>query len=193
MDFKELLSTQGLSDEQVTKILDAMKENKLYTSNQENLDIRYEKLKTKHDDLAAQIANANTTIEELKKSNVDNTELQTSLDKYKQDYEQLKLDSEAKVKDITLNSHIKSYMKDYKVKEKYDDLLMSKIDKSALQFNDKGEVTGLKEIFDNLKTEYTDLFASEPPHLGGTPPFNHGSSTAEASAIQEQIHKLING
>ena len=45
MDFKEFL--KGIvSEEQVTSILDGMKENKFYISGNENVDERYNKLKT---------------------------------------------------------------------------------------------------------------------------------------------------
>lgn len=45
MTLQELLKAQNLTDEQVKGILDAMKENKIYTASEENLDVRYGKLK----------------------------------------------------------------------------------------------------------------------------------------------------
>ena len=45
MDLKEILASQSLSEEQITAIETAMKENKIYTSAEENIDIRYNKLK----------------------------------------------------------------------------------------------------------------------------------------------------
>ena len=49
MTLQELLKAQNLTDEQVKGILDAMKQNKIYTASEENLDVRYGKLKTDHD------------------------------------------------------------------------------------------------------------------------------------------------
>lgn len=46
MTLQELLKAQNLTDEQVKGILDAMKQNKIYTASEENLDVRYGKLKT---------------------------------------------------------------------------------------------------------------------------------------------------
>lgn len=43
MTLEELLKAQGLSDEQIKAITASMKENKIYTASEENLDIRYRK------------------------------------------------------------------------------------------------------------------------------------------------------
>ena len=40
MTLEELLKGQNLTDEQVTAIIDGMKENKIFTASEENLDIR---------------------------------------------------------------------------------------------------------------------------------------------------------
>lgn len=47
MDFKELLKAQGVSDDQIKAITKSMKENKIYTTSEENIDTRYAKLKEK--------------------------------------------------------------------------------------------------------------------------------------------------
>lgn len=51
--FKELLKELGIDEEVTTKIIDGMKEGKLYLSEseEENLDIRYRELKKKYDAL----------------------------------------------------------------------------------------------------------------------------------------------
>ena len=41
---KDLLVSQGLNEEQVTNILKAMNEAKIYTTSLENVDVRYNKL-----------------------------------------------------------------------------------------------------------------------------------------------------
>lgn len=191
MDLKEVLANQGLEGEQVEAILASMKENKIFTTSHENLDIRYEKLKQKHDDLNTQVSKANATIEELQKSNTDNQTLQEALEKYKQDYEVLQKDSEAKIRNMTIDTHIKALMKEHKAKEKYDELLMSKIDRNALQLDDSGSVVGLDDVFTRLKTDYADLFIVEPPKLGGIPPQDTGTSANNTSTLAEQIRDSI--
>ena len=48
MNLIEILKSQGLSDEQINTIKGEMKQNKIYTAGEENLDIRYGKLKNDH-------------------------------------------------------------------------------------------------------------------------------------------------
>ena len=72
MTLHELLKTEGLTDEQIEKVLTEMKQNKIFTAGEENLDIRYGKLKTDNDSLRKQYSEAQALIEELKKSGEDN-------------------------------------------------------------------------------------------------------------------------
>lgn len=189
MELKELLTSQGIEADKVDSILAAMKENKIFIAGQENLDIRYDKLKQKHDDLTIQIATANATIEELKKNNTDNISLQESLDKYKTDYENLQKESDTKIRNYTLDTQIKAMMKENKVKDKYDELLMSKINRDSLEIDDKGTVKGLKVLFNGLKNDYADLFVVD--NLSGNPPTNNGSSANNTSVLAEQIRASL--
>lgn len=68
MTISEILKAKGLDDNAVNGILDEMKTNKLFISGEENLDIRYGKLKTQHEGTAKQLEEAQTLIEQLKKS-----------------------------------------------------------------------------------------------------------------------------
>ena len=67
MTLEELLKAQGLSDEQIKAITASMKENKIYTASEENLDIRYGKLDATDEEVreAARIANADSFIRRL--------------------------------------------------------------------------------------------------------------------------------
>lgn len=111
MDLKEFLKSQGLSDEQINKILSGMKENKIYTTSlifclrfmsilymkenkiytttEENMDIRYPKLKEQKEQLEADLKEANKILKDLKKNNADIEELQTKISEH-----------EAKMKDL---------------------------------------------------------------------------------------------
>lgn len=49
MNINEILKARGVADAEIEKILADMKTNKIFTSSEENLDVRYGKLKTDHD------------------------------------------------------------------------------------------------------------------------------------------------
>ena len=85
MDFKELLKAQGLSDDQIKAITKSMKENKIYTTSEENIDTRYAKLKEKKEDLETQLTSANDTIKNLKALEIDNTKLKDEIAKFETD------------------------------------------------------------------------------------------------------------
>ena len=81
MSLEEILKSQGLTDEQIQKVVGEMKQNKIFTAGEENLDIRYSKLKEKYNALANKPTRdddtSNTTV-----VNKDLAELQKKVKEY---------------------------------------------------------------------------------------------------------------
>lgn len=184
MTIQEILKAQGLNDEQINKITTSMKENKIYTTSLENADERYSKLKQQKEDLEGQLNGANTIINELKKSNKDIEGLQATIKKYETDMEQLRNDSEDKIRNITIDSAINNLLKDNKAK--HADLLLSKFDREKLSIKEDGSIDGLESQFTSIKESYKDLFEVEqqtPPgsgfNPGEEPPKDNGDSTKQ--------------
>lgn len=92
MTFKEYLISTGLTEEQATKVEQGMPEQSLYIANEENLDTRYSKLKEQKEQLESDLTTANKLVDDLKKSNKDTEDLQTKIDDYKTEMDQLKAD-----------------------------------------------------------------------------------------------------
>ena len=90
MTFKEYLISTGLTEEQATKVEQGMPEQNLYIANEENLDTRYAKLKEQKEQLESDLTTANKLVDDLKKSNKDTEDLQTKIDEYKTQMDQLK-------------------------------------------------------------------------------------------------------
>ncbi|ENJ9653543.1 phage scaffolding protein [Clostridium botulinum] len=107
MEFKEFLKSQGLSDEQINKILSDMKENKIYTTTEENMDIRYNKLKEQKEQLEDDLKEANKTLDKVKKDNKDIESLQTEIDGYKTKMIELEAGREKEQKEFTVKSKLK--------------------------------------------------------------------------------------
>ncbi|MDD6040002.1 MAG: phage scaffolding protein [Clostridia bacterium] len=84
MNITDILKANGIEDEVVQAILAAMKENRIYTASEENLDIRYGKLKQDHDGVSKQLTEANATIDALKKSTKGQEEAQQKIAEYEQ-------------------------------------------------------------------------------------------------------------
>lgn len=167
MNLEELLKAQRLDDNQVKSILEAMKKEKIYTTNLENIEERYNKLKGQKEDLEGQLNTANSTIKDLKKNNADNEELQKTIKQHEDTIKTQKAEYESKVRNLTLDSAINSALT--KAKAKHSDLLASKFDRDKLVINEDGTVTGLDEQLKGFKETYKDMFEIT---LGGGTPLN---------------------
>lgn len=163
---EELLKSLGLEQDTIKSILKGMKDNKIFTSKEENIDERYNKLKSQKTDLEEQLKTSNDTIDTLKKANKDNEELQKEVEDYKVKMETLKADSDKRVRDLTLNNAIDTLLT--KNKAKHSDLLSNKFDRDKIVINEDGTLSGLDEQFKSIKENYKDLFEEkitgvEPP------------------------------
>ena len=171
MKFTELLKTQGLTDEQILAITGAMTKEKIYTTTEQNIEERYHKLKGQKEDLEQQLNTATATINDLKKANKDNEALQTKVKEYETELQTLKTESEAKIRNITLDNAISKLLGDNKAK--YADLLAGKFDRDKLEIKEDGSIIGLEDQFKTIKESYKDMF--EQSITGRTP--NNSSNT----------------
>lgn len=184
MTLTELLKAQGLTDEQITAITGAMKENKIYTTNEENIDIRYEKLKTERDDLKGKLDTADKTISDLKAANKDNETLQATIKTHEDTIATMKTEYETKIRDMSVQSAIKSKLTD----TKYPELLETKFDKSKITVAEDGTVLGIDEQLATIKEQYKDLFV---PKLTGKEPNNNGGNPP-AKGRRAELETIIN-
>lgn len=152
MDFKELLEKQGLTEEQITAIVNAMAENKIYTTKEEKIDERYNKLKIKKEALETELKEANAAITDLKKNNKDNEALQTKVKEYESTIETLKNEGKKKNFEMALELELtKADVKNTKA-------VKALIDQEKLIQNEDGTITGLNEQLAELKKSDSYLF-----------------------------------
>lgn len=157
MDLKEILASQSLSEEQITAIETAMKENKIYTSAEENIDIRYNKLKEEKQAQDNEFQKAQELIKQLQDSAKGNEEIQNKIKEYEAQIEQLKTDA-AKAK---LDYAIKAGLLERNVNPDSIDYLLFKInqDNKELKLDENDKLQGID--FDELKTKYVSHFKAE--------------------------------
>jgi len=170
----EFLKELGLTEEQIKSIM---------AENGKDVEAEKEKIKattTELEGTKTQLKEANSTITELKKNNVDNEGLQTKVKEYEDTIKTQKADYEAKVRNLTLDSAIEKTLTG--AKAKHTDLLSTKIDREKLVVSEDGKVTGLDEQLKGLKETYKDLFEEK---ISGATPANpesgsKGNNTYEA-------------
>ena len=153
MKLQEILKAQGLTDEQITAIATAMKENKVFTAGEENLDIRYGKLKTDFDSLTAQHGEATKLIEEMKKANKGNEELQGKITGYEQQIQNL----QKELADAKVESAIKVGLLEAKATD-IDYMTFKLKEKGEIELDENDKIKGWDDKIAGLKTQFPNQF-----------------------------------
>lgn len=186
MTLQEILAAQNLNEEQIAAIEAAMKENKIFTSGEENIDIRYSKLKGEHDTKIKELEGAQELIKQLQDSAKDNEDVQSKIKDYEAQIQQLQADA-AKAK---LDYAIKVNLLERNVNSDSIDFLLFKInqDNKDIKLNEENKLEGID--FDELKTKYASHFKAEDSNAGkklepnslpqGGEPSNEPKSLADA-------------
>lgn len=158
MTLQEILKAQGLTDEQVEKVVGEMKQNKIFTASEENLDTRYGKLKTDHEGVTKQLTEAQTLIEQLKKGTGDNQALQTKITEYETKVATLTAENEK----LKVDGALKVALLDAGAKASDLDYLMFKAGTGdrELKIGDDGKLKGQDDLIAGLKTQFPGNFAT---------------------------------
>lgn len=184
MTLEELLKANGVADETVTAILNGMKENKIYTTGEENLDIRYNKLKGDYDNLNTQHGEATALIEQLKKGTKDSEEMQGKITAY----ETQVADLQAQLKQAQLESEIKVALLGAKATD-VDYMIYKLKEKGELELGEDGKIKGIDDKIAGLKVAYPNQFEGgkpirvEPNRLPGT----DGGAETEPHSLAEAL------
>lgn len=153
MTIQEILKEVGLSDDQINSVTESMKKNKVYTSSEENLDIRYGKLKADHDSISKQYGEAQTLIEELKKSSKGNESLQSKVAEYESKVAELS----EQLKQEKLASAIKVGLLSEKATD-IDYLTFKLKEAGELEMDEKEQIKGWNDKIDELKKKFPNQF-----------------------------------
>lgn len=155
MTIKELLINAGIAEEQADKIVASMTENKIYTASEENLDVRYGRLKNDHDSKLAELGEANKLIADLQKATKGNEDTQGKIDAYKGQVEQLQED----LQKTKLESALKVGLLAEKAQD-IDYLTFKLKEKGELQLDENDKIKGWDDLLSGLKTQFPTQFES---------------------------------
>ena len=156
MTLQEILKAQGLTDEQVEKVINGMKQNKIFTATEENLDTRYGKLKTDHETTTQQLTEAQKLIEQMKKDAGDNSALQTKITDYEGKMAELTAENEK----LKVEGALKVALLDAGAKASDLDYLMFKAGSGSreLAVGEDGKLKGQDDLISGLKTQFPGNF-----------------------------------
>ena len=156
MNFLEILQANGITDELAVKITSEMKSNKIFLANEENLDVRYNKLKLESEADKSELLKSQALISELQNGNKDNEELQRKLKEYEDERATLKETIEKqKVESALDRALIEAHVQDvdyvkFKLKEKG----------TELKLDENGKLANIKTTLDELKIQLPNQFKS---------------------------------
>lgn len=157
MTITEILKAKGIGEDVIKAIQDEMKANKIFTASEENLDIRFGKLKTDHESVVKERDEGKALIAELQKSNKGNESLQKQVAEYETkmaqiqaELEQTKLDAAIKVELLASKAVDVDYLT-FKLKGKGDELAL----------DENGKIKGWEDKLAALKTQFPTQFESD--------------------------------
>ena len=151
--FRELLKKMGVTDETIEKVVTEMGTQKMYLTSEENMDVRYPKLKGDYDALTKQYQEANGLIETLKKNGTDNADLQKKIG----DYENKVKDLTAQLEKANLDNAIKVALLEAKATD-VDYLTFKLREKGELKVDENGHLKDADKLIGDLKTAYPNQF-----------------------------------
>lgn len=153
MTLQELMQSKGVSDDVIKEILAGMKENKIFTAGEENLDIRYGKLKTDYENLTQQHGESTKLIEQLKAGTKDSEKLQGQITAYETQVSQL----QEQLKQTQLESEIKVALIGAKATD-IDYMTFKLKEKGELELDENGHIKGIDDKIAGLKTQFPTQF-----------------------------------
>lgn len=156
MNLEELLKKYLDDDKKIAELLEEMKNNKIFTASEENLDTRYSKLKGDFDAKSKEHDEATKLIEELKKSSAGNEE---NLNKIKT-YEGQVAELQKELEQTKVESALKVALANAKVTD-VDYVAFKVKEKGELKLDDKGNIKGIDDTLKDIKTAYPNFFETE--------------------------------
>ena len=184
MTISEILKAQGLDEQAVQNVLDAMKANKIFTASEENLDIRYGKLKSQHEGTAQQLSEAQKLIEQMQLDSKGQEGLQGKVTEYEARIAQMQKELEQTKLDAALRFALQSskaldpdYMI-YKLKEK-----------GELALDDEGKIKDWNDKLAGLKMQFPAQFEAEGKRtiIENKLPEPQGNNEPEPASLEDAL------
>ena len=159
MTLKEILKSKGLADDVIDSIMSDMKTNKIFTASEENLDIRFGKLKADHDALTQKDADSQKLISELQSATKGQENVQKQIEEYQA---QIAMQDEA-LKQAKIESAMKISLLSAGAKASDIEYLLFKLNHDSdwkPELDDNGQIKGFDDKVKGLKTQCPVQFES---------------------------------
>lgn len=188
MTLQEILKAKGMSDEDIETITGEMKQNKIFTTSHENMDVRYPKLKSDHENLVAQHGESTKLIEQLKAGVNSNEILQGKITSYEDTIATLTEQLNAQKVDSAMDRKLIA------AGAKFEDLDYLKFQwkkKGEITLDDNDEIKGGEDAIAGLKTQHPVQFTSAEKDRELQPHQLHDrNDSGNAAVTKEEFNKM---
>ena len=186
MNLIEILKAKGISDDIIKAVQDDMKTNRIFTASEENLDIRYKKLKDEHDTVVKERDEGKTLIDTLQKSNKGNEDLQKQVTDYQSKMEQL----QAELAQTKIDSAINVGLLAAGVKPDDVDYVTFKLKaKGEIELDEQGNIKGWDDKVAGLKTQFPANFNSSAQKKYEEHKLENGDGSGDAITRESLLKK----
>ena len=173
---KDLLVSQGLNEEQVTNILKAMNEAKIYTTSLENVDVRYNKLQEQKKQLEEASKGYEKQLKDLQKNNADVDALNKLVEQLQLSNKELEENHSKEMHNLQFNFALEGALTN--AKSKNNKALKALLNMDNIKYQE-GKLEGLQEQIEALQKDASYLFDlnTAPANTGGLGNFGRSSSS----------------
>ena len=183
----EILKNCGVEEEKANEIVKAMNEAKIYTTNLENVDVRYNKLQEQKKQLEEASKIYQKQLEELTKNNADVEALNKLVEQLQLSNKELEENHSKEMHNLQFNFALEGALTN--AKSKNNKALKALLNMDNIKYQE-GKLEGLQEQIEALQKDASYLFDLEtaPASTGGLGSFGRGNNNP--TITKEQFRNM---
>lgn len=182
----EVLKKCGVEEDKANEIVKAMGEAKIYTTNLENVDVRYNKLQEQKKQLEEASKTYENQLKDLQKNNADVEALNKLVEQLQLSNKELETNHKQEMDRLQFNFALDGALTN--AKSKNNKALKALLDMNSIKYQE-GKFEGLQEQIEALQKDASYLFDLEtaPQNTGGLGNFGRGNSS---TITKEQFRSM---
>ena len=183
----EILKNCGVEEEKANEIVKAMNEAKVYTTNLENVDVRYNKLQEQKKQLEEASKTYQKQLEDLTKNNADVEALNKLVEQLQLSNKELEENHSKEMHNLQFNFALEGALTN--AKSKNNKALKALLNMDNIKYQE-GKLEGLQEQIEALQKDASYLFDLEtaPASTGGLGSFGRGNKNP--TITKEQFRNM---
>jgi vacuolar-type H+-ATPase subunit I/STV1 len=172
----KILKNCGIEEGKANEVVKAMNEAKIYTTNLENVDVRYNKLQEQKKQLEEASKNYEKQLKDLTKNNADIEALNKMIEQLQLSNKQLVDTHSEEMYNLQFDFALENALNN--AKSKNNKALKALLDMDSIKYQD-GKFDGLQEQIEVLQKDASYLFNLEtaPSNTGGLGSFGRGNNS----------------